>query len=95
MAWLIVRRGVFRWQSAVATSVLQSRAPSLHHRCAVPTGCCPLIRTLISCQLNSELCVSCGLVREKIRKWHGMKRPEKMAAVQGAAARLKALKKYF
>ncbi len=27
------------------------------------------------CQLNSELCVSCGRTREEIRKWRGMKRP--------------------
>lgn len=39
------------------------------------------------CQLNSELCVSCGRTREEIRKWRGMKRPEKMATVQRAAAR--------
>ena len=37
------------------------------------------------CQLNSELCVSCGRTREEIRKWRGMKRPEKMACVQKAA----------
>jgi len=45
------------------------------------------------CQLNSELCVSCGRSREEIRKWRGMKRPEKMATVQRAAARLKAITK--
>ncbi|MFK3776531.1 DUF1289 domain-containing protein [Pseudomonas sp. NPDC089406] len=45
------------------------------------------------CQLNSELCVSCGRTREEIRKWRGMKRPEKMATVQRAAARVKALVK--
>lgn len=45
------------------------------------------------CQLNSELCVSCGRTREEIRKWRGMKRSEKMATVQKAAARMKALAK--
>lgn len=45
------------------------------------------------CQLNSELCVSCGRTREEIRKWRGMKRPEKMTAVQKATARLKAINK--
>ena len=45
------------------------------------------------CQLNSELCVSCGRTREEIRKWRGMKRPEKMAAVQKATARLKVINK--
>jgi uncharacterized protein len=45
------------------------------------------------CQLNSEMCVSCGRSREEIRKWRGMKRPEKMATVQKADARLKAFNK--
>ena len=45
------------------------------------------------CQLNSELCVSCGRTREEIRKWRGMKRPEKMATVQRAATRMKAIAK--
>jgi predicted Fe-S protein YdhL (DUF1289 family) len=45
------------------------------------------------CQLNSEMCVSCGRSREEIRKWRGMKRPEKMAAVHNAAARMKAIAK--
>ncbi|SFI74057.1 hypothetical protein SAMN05216602_2616 [Pseudomonas argentinensis] len=45
------------------------------------------------CQLNSELCVSCGRTREEIRKWRGMKRPEKMATVQKAATRMKAIAK--
>lgn len=45
------------------------------------------------CQLNSELCVSCGRTREEIRKWRGMKRPEKMATVQRAATRMKAISK--
>ena len=45
------------------------------------------------CQLSGELCVSCGRTREDIRKWRGMKRPEKMAAVQRASARLKSLRK--
>ena len=31
--------------------------------------------------------------REEIRKWQGMKRPEKMACVQKAAARMKAIAK--
>jgi predicted Fe-S protein YdhL (DUF1289 family) len=39
------------------------------------------------------MCVSCGRSREEIRKWRGMKRPEKMAAVQNAAARMKAIAK--
>lgn len=41
------------------------------------------------CQLYSEMCVSCGRSREEIRKWRGMKRPEKMATVQRATARMK------
>ena len=45
------------------------------------------------CQLNSELCVSCGRTRDEIRKWRGMKRPEKMATVQRAATRMKAIAK--
>ena len=45
------------------------------------------------CQLNSEMCVSCGRTREEIRKWRGMKRPEKMAAVKLASVRLKTLAK--
>ncbi|MDR8014427.1 DUF1289 domain-containing protein [Ectopseudomonas guguanensis] len=45
------------------------------------------------CQLNGELCVSCGRTREEIRKWRGMKRPEKMATVQKASVRMKAIAK--
>ncbi|WP_407597034.1 DUF1289 domain-containing protein [Pseudomonas aeruginosa] len=45
------------------------------------------------CQLNSELCVSCGRTKEDIRKWKRMKRPVKMAAVQRATLRLKSLQK--
>lgn len=45
------------------------------------------------CQLNSEMCVSCGRTREEIRKWRGMKRPEKMAVVQKAGARMKVIAK--
>lgn len=45
------------------------------------------------CQLNSELCLSCGRTKEDIRKWKRMKRPEKMAAVQRATLRLKNLQK--
>ncbi len=45
------------------------------------------------CQLSGELGVSCGRTREDIRKSRGMKRPEKMAAVQRASARLKSLRK--
>ena len=45
------------------------------------------------CQLNSEMCVSCGRTREEIRKWRGMKRPEKMATVQSAMARMKTIAK--
>jgi predicted Fe-S protein YdhL (DUF1289 family) len=37
--------------------------------------------------------VSCGRNKEDIRKWRRMKRPEKMAAVQRASARLKSLQK--
>ncbi|MBD8706454.1 DUF1289 domain-containing protein [Pseudomonas sp. CFBP 13711] len=44
------------------------------------------------CQLRGDLCVSCGRTKEDIRKWKRMKRPEKMAAVLRASARLKALK---
>ncbi len=44
------------------------------------------------CQLKGDLCVSCGRPKDEIRKWKRMKRPEKMAAVQKASARLKALK---
>ncbi|AMW84746.1 DUF1289 domain-containing protein [Pseudomonas yamanorum] len=46
-----------------------------------------------TCQLSGELCVSCGRTKDDIRKWKKMKRPEKMAAVQRATLRLKALKK--
>ncbi|CAG8867849.1 hypothetical protein PS627_02642 [Pseudomonas fluorescens] len=45
------------------------------------------------CQLNSEMCVSCGRTREEIRKWRGMKRPEKMATVHKATARMKTIDK--
>ncbi|MBM6446801.1 MULTISPECIES: DUF1289 domain-containing protein [Pseudomonas] len=45
------------------------------------------------CQLNSQLCLSCGRTKEDIKKWKRMKRPEKMAAVQRAAQRLKSLQK--
>ena len=45
------------------------------------------------CQLSGDLCVSCGRTKEDIRKWRGMKRPEKMAAVQRASTRLKGLRK--
>ena len=45
------------------------------------------------CQLKGDLCVSCGRSKDEIRKWKRMKRPKKMAAVQKASARLKALKK--
>ena len=46
-----------------------------------------------ACKLSGELCVSCGRTREEIRNWRGMKRPEKMAAVQKATARLKVINK--
>ncbi|SFS24782.1 Predicted Fe-S protein YdhL, DUF1289 family [Pseudomonas sp. NFACC42-2] len=46
-----------------------------------------------TCQLSGDLCVSCGRSKDEIRKWKRMKRPEKMAAVQRATQRLKALKK--
>ena len=45
------------------------------------------------CQLSGDLCISCGRNKEDIRKWKRMKRPEKMAAVQRASARLKSLRK--
>ncbi|MFK3790442.1 DUF1289 domain-containing protein [Pseudomonas piscis] len=45
------------------------------------------------CQLSGDLCVSRGRTKDDIRKWKRMKRPEKMAAVQRASARLKALRK--
>jgi predicted Fe-S protein YdhL (DUF1289 family) len=45
------------------------------------------------CQLSGDLCVSCGRSKEEIKKWKRMKRPEKMATVQRANARLKGLKK--
>ncbi|MCU1736170.1 MULTISPECIES: DUF1289 domain-containing protein [Pseudomonas] len=45
------------------------------------------------CQLNSEMCLSCGRSKEEIKQWKRMKRPEKMAAVQRAALRLKSLQK--
>jgi len=46
-----------------------------------------------TCKLSGDLCVSCGRSREDIRTWRRMKRPEKMAAVQRASARLKNLQK--
>ena len=46
-----------------------------------------------TCKLSGDLCVSCGRTKEDIRKWRGMKRPEKMAAVQRASTRLKSLRK--
>ncbi|MCO7572702.1 DUF1289 domain-containing protein [Pseudomonas chlororaphis] len=45
------------------------------------------------CRLSGDLCLSCGRTKEDIRQWKRMKRPEKMAAVQRASARLKALQK--
>jgi predicted Fe-S protein YdhL (DUF1289 family) len=45
------------------------------------------------CQLNGDLCVSCGRSKEDIRKWKRMKRPEKMAAVKRASLQMKVLKK--
>jgi predicted Fe-S protein YdhL (DUF1289 family) len=45
------------------------------------------------CRLSGDLCVSCGRSKDDIRQWKRMKRPEKMAAVQRAKARLKGLKK--
>ncbi|MGF6591875.1 DUF1289 domain-containing protein [Pseudomonas sp. 2835] len=45
------------------------------------------------CQLNGDLCLSCGRSKDDIRKWKRMKRPEKMAAVQRANQRMKSLKK--
>ncbi|BAO61797.1 protein of unknown function DUF1289 [Pseudomonas protegens Cab57] len=45
------------------------------------------------CQLSGDLCLSCGRSKDDIRNWKRMKRPEKMAAVQRAGIRLKALQK--
>ncbi|WP_443693388.1 DUF1289 domain-containing protein [Pseudomonas protegens] len=45
------------------------------------------------CLLSGDLCLSCGRSKDDIRKWKRMKRPEKMAAVQRAGIRLKALQK--
>ncbi|MBV6289210.1 DUF1289 domain-containing protein [Pseudomonas aegrilactucae] len=45
------------------------------------------------CKLSGDLCVSCGRSKDEIKQWKRMKRPEKMAAVQRAAQRLKNLKK--
>ncbi|WP_025131364.1 DUF1289 domain-containing protein [Pseudomonas sp. PH1b] len=45
------------------------------------------------CRLSGDLCLSCGRSKDDIRKWKRMKRPEKMAAVQRASTRLKALQK--
>lgn len=45
------------------------------------------------CELKSEVCVACGRSKEEIKKWKGMKRPEKKATVERALVRLKALKK--
>ncbi|WP_162094945.1 DUF1289 domain-containing protein [Pseudomonas chlororaphis] len=45
------------------------------------------------CQLSGDLCLSCGRSKDDIRQWKRMKRPEKMAAVQRASQRLKALHK--
>lgn len=45
------------------------------------------------CKLSGELCVSCGRSKDEIKQWKRMKRPEKMATVERAAKRLKALKK--
>ncbi|SDZ60448.1 DUF1289 domain-containing protein [Pseudomonas sp. NFIX28] len=44
-------------------------------------------------QLSGDLCLSCGRSKDDIRQWKRMKRPEKMAAVQRASQRLKALRK--
>ncbi|RBJ77891.1 DUF1289 domain-containing protein [Pseudomonas sp. MWU12-2534b] len=45
------------------------------------------------CRLSGDLCLSCGRSKDDIRQWKRMKRPEKMAAVQRASIRLKALQK--
>lgn len=45
------------------------------------------------CKLNAEMCVSCGRLRQEIKKWKKMKRPEKKEVVELAKQRLKALKK--
>jgi predicted Fe-S protein YdhL (DUF1289 family) len=45
------------------------------------------------CKLSGELCISCGRTKDEIKKWKGMKRPEKKETVQRAAVRLKAIKK--
>lgn len=41
------------------------------------------------CQLKSDICVGCGRSTDEIRRWHGMKRKEKMLVVQRARERLK------
>lgn len=46
-----------------------------------------------TCQLSGDVCVSCERNKADIRAWRRMKRPEKMAAVQRATARLKSLQK--
>ncbi|MFV0926670.1 DUF1289 domain-containing protein [Pseudomonas palmensis] len=46
-----------------------------------------------ACKLSGELCVSCGRSKDEIKQWKRVKRPEKMATVERAAKRLKALKK--
>nr|WP_314480645.1 DUF1289 domain-containing protein [uncultured Pseudomonas sp.] len=46
-----------------------------------------------SCKLKHEVCVSCGRSKEEIRGWRSMKRSEKQATVEKAAARLKKIKK--
>lgn len=46
-----------------------------------------------TCSLKGDLCTSCGRSKDEIKKWKKMKRPEKMATVQRADGRLKALRK--
>ncbi|WP_420864977.1 DUF1289 domain-containing protein [Pseudomonas fulva] len=46
-----------------------------------------------SCKLKHEVCTGCGRSKEEIRGWRNMKRSEKKATVEKAAARLKKIKK--
>ncbi len=45
------------------------------------------------CKFSGDLCVGCGRIKDEIRKWKRMKRPEKKTVVEMAAVRLKDLKK--
>lgn len=45
-----------------------------------------------SCKLKHEVCTGCGRSKEEIKGWRNMKRSEKKATVEKAAARLKKIK---